>query len=156
VRRAGGGGDGRREQGQEDGITQITRQTGPGGKLVWNFPLEVRRPLCEPYRRYRLVEEAAGVLVGQIPAYDSDRYHPLMQVMPFQSKRPYTVMLLTAALRAVGLWAVGINHQVTFKSTNAFGWPQLVLSVFCVDSLGRDIVKGYGCTHLPISAGRCD
>lgn len=69
--------------GQEDGITQITRQTGPGGKLVWNFPLEV-----------------------------------------------------------------------TFKSTNAFGWPQLVLSVFCVDSLGRDIVKGYGCTHLPISAGR--
>ena len=79
-----GGGGGYVRQGQEDGITQITRQTGPGGKLVWNFPLEV-----------------------------------------------------------------------TFKSTNAFGWPQLVLSVFCVDALGRDIVKGYGCTHLPISAGRC-
>jgi len=44
--------------------------------------------------------------------------------------------------------------DVTFKSTNAFGWPQLVLSVFEVDRLGRDIIKGYGSIHLPIAAGR--
>uniref|UniRef100_A0A7S0QX76 B9 domain-containing protein 1 n=1 Tax=Pyramimonas obovata TaxID=1411642 RepID=A0A7S0QX76_9CHLO len=44
--------------------------------------------------------------------------------------------------------------DVTFKSTNAFGWPQLVLSVFEVDRFGRDVIKGYGCVHLPIAAGR--
>ena len=27
--------------------------------------------------------------------------------------------------------------EVTYKSTNAFGWPQLILSVFEIDSLGR-------------------
>ena len=45
--------------------------------------------------------------------------------------------------------------DVTFKSTNAFGWPQLVVSVFGLDAFGRDVVKGYGCTHLPTAAGRC-
>eukprot|EP00793_Prasinoderma_coloniale_P006556 PRCOL_00001386-RA len=44
--------------------------------------------------------------------------------------------------------------DVTYKSTNAFGWPQLVVSVFEVDSLGRDVIKGYGCVHLPAAAGR--
>ena len=44
--------------------------------------------------------------------------------------------------------------DVTYKSTNAFGWPQLVLSVFEVDALGRDVIKGYGCIHLPTAAGR--
>lgn len=34
--------------------------------------------------------------------------------------------------------------EVTFKSTNAFGWPQLILSVFEIDALGRDVIRGYG------------
>ncbi|KAK9829078.1 hypothetical protein WJX72_003769 [[Myrmecia] bisecta] len=44
--------------------------------------------------------------------------------------------------------------DVTYKSTNAFGWPQLILSVYGLDALGRDVVKGYGCIHLPTCAGR--
>lgn len=45
--------------------------------------------------------------------------------------------------------------DVTYKATNAFGWPQLVVSVYGVDALGRDVVQGYGCMHLPTCAGRC-
>ena len=41
-----------------------------------------------------------------------------------------------------------------YRSTNAFGWPQIALSVYSVDSLGRDIVKGYGAVHLPTTTGR--
>eukprot|EP00051_Salpingoeca_urceolata_P015585 m.202657 g.202657 ORF g.202657 m.202657 type:complete len:472 (+) comp18441_c0_seq7:301-1716(+) len=32
--------------------------------------------------------------------------------------------------------------------------PQIVLSVFGLDWLGRDVVRGYGAVHMPISAGR--
>ena len=44
--------------------------------------------------------------------------------------------------------------DVSFKATNAFGWPRLVLSSFNVDSLGRDVVCGYGSVHLPTTPGR--
>eukprot|EP00729_Bicosta_minor_P017205 gene17205-28828_t len=42
--------------------------------------------------------------------------------------------------------------DVTFKSTGPFGWP-IVLQVYGVDMLGRDVVRGYGARHLPISPG---
>jgi Ciliary basal body-associated, B9 protein len=44
--------------------------------------------------------------------------------------------------------------EMTWKSTNAFGWPQLAVSVLGLDALGREVLKGYGCTHLPTCAGR--
>ncbi|GMH41181.1 hypothetical protein BSKO_09091 [Bryopsis sp. KO-2023] len=44
--------------------------------------------------------------------------------------------------------------DATYKSTNAFGWPQMVVSVYGLDMFGRDVVKGYGSTHLPTCAGR--
>ena len=44
--------------------------------------------------------------------------------------------------------------DVTYKSTNAFGWPQVVVSVYGADSLGRDVIQGYGCGHLPTAPGR--
>ena len=43
--------------------------------------------------------------------------------------------------------------EVTYKATNAFGWPQLILSVYEIDAMGRDVIRGYGCVHLPIAAG---
>jgi B9 domain-containing protein 1 len=43
--------------------------------------------------------------------------------------------------------------EVTYKSTNAFGWPQLILSVYSIDALGRDVIRGYGCVHFPTTAG---
>merc|ERR1711881_688430 len=44
--------------------------------------------------------------------------------------------------------------DISFKSTNAHGWPQLVVSVYGMDALSRDIIRGYGRVHLPISPGR--
>ncbi|XP_021940537.1 B9 domain-containing protein 1 [Zootermopsis nevadensis] len=43
--------------------------------------------------------------------------------------------------------------DVTFKSTNPYGWPQLVVSVYGLDMFGNDVVRGYGLCHLPIAAG---
>jgi len=39
--------------------------------------------------------------------------------------------------------------DVSFKSTNAFGWPRLSISVYGLDFLGRDVVRGYGSTLVP-------
>ncbi|TPX38241.1 hypothetical protein SmJEL517_g00388 [Synchytrium microbalum] len=44
--------------------------------------------------------------------------------------------------------------EIAFKSTNAFGWPQMVLSVYGLDAMGRDVVRGYGSIRLPLSPGR--
>eukprot|EP00877_Chromochloris_zofingiensis_P007438 jgi/Chrzof1/2948/Cz12g05150.t1 len=44
--------------------------------------------------------------------------------------------------------------DVTYKSTNAFGWPQVIVSVYGVDAFGRDVIKGYGSIHVPTCAGR--
>lgn len=43
--------------------------------------------------------------------------------------------------------------DISFKTTNPFGWPQLVISVYGLDSLGHDVVRGYGAVHIPIIAG---
>ncbi|CAM9418867.1 unnamed protein product [Choristocarpus tenellus] len=44
--------------------------------------------------------------------------------------------------------------DVTFKATNAFGWPRVALSVFQVDNMGRDVVVGYGSLLVPTQSGR--
>ncbi|KAM9253023.1 B9 domain-containing protein 1 isoform 3-T3 [Dugong dugon] len=44
--------------------------------------------------------------------------------------------------------------DVTFKSTNPYGWPQIVLSVYGPDVFGNDVVRGYGMVHVPFSPGR--
>ncbi|XP_057571342.1 B9 domain-containing protein 1 isoform X5 [Hippopotamus amphibius kiboko] len=44
--------------------------------------------------------------------------------------------------------------DVTFKSTNPCGWPQIVLSVYGPDVFGNDVVRGYGAVHVPFSPGR--
>lgn len=43
--------------------------------------------------------------------------------------------------------------EIAFRSTNVFGWPQLVISVYGYDFFGNDIVIGYGSTHVPPIAG---
>ncbi|XP_026877994.2 B9 domain-containing protein 1 [Electrophorus electricus] len=43
--------------------------------------------------------------------------------------------------------------DITFKSTNPFGWPQIVVSVYGPDSFGNDVVRGYGAVHVPFSPG---
>ncbi|KAG7505583.1 hypothetical protein JOB18_035250 [Solea senegalensis] len=44
--------------------------------------------------------------------------------------------------------------ETTFKSTNPFGWPQLVVSVYGPDVFGNDVVRGYGATHIPFTSGQ--
>ncbi|KAG3119173.1 hypothetical protein PI124_g3864 [Phytophthora idaei] len=43
--------------------------------------------------------------------------------------------------------------DVSFKSTNPFGWPRLVLSLYGLDALGRDVVRGYGSVAFPVTPG---
>ncbi|XP_046563119.1 B9 domain-containing protein 1-like [Haliotis rubra] len=44
--------------------------------------------------------------------------------------------------------------DVTFKSTNPYGWPQLVIHAYGLDVFGTDVVRGYGTCHVPITPGR--
>ena len=44
--------------------------------------------------------------------------------------------------------------DISFKSTNAYGWPQIVISVYGMDYMSRDVIKGYGRVHIPITPGR--
>ncbi|XP_069838229.1 B9 domain-containing protein 1 isoform X2 [Dendropsophus ebraccatus] len=41
--------------------------------------------------------------------------------------------------------------EITFKSTNPYGWPQIVVSVYGPDVFGNDVVRGYGAVHLPVT-----
>jgi len=43
--------------------------------------------------------------------------------------------------------------DISFTSTNAHGWPRMVLSVYGLDMLGRDVVHGYGQLHIPTQPG---
>ncbi|KAL2917268.1 hypothetical protein HK105_203333 [Polyrhizophydium stewartii] len=43
--------------------------------------------------------------------------------------------------------------SVSFKSTNPFGWPQLLVTVYGLDALGRDVVRGYGSVRVPMAPG---
>uniref|UniRef100_H2Y8E3 B9 domain-containing protein 1 n=1 Tax=Ciona savignyi TaxID=51511 RepID=H2Y8E3_CIOSA len=44
--------------------------------------------------------------------------------------------------------------DITYKSTNPYGWPQLVVSCYGPDVFGRDIVRGYGAIHIPMTPGK--
>ena len=46
------------------------------------------------------------------------------------------------------------QFEISFRSTNPFGWPQLVLSRCSVDDDGQQLVEGYGVVHVPASTGR--
>ncbi|KAI8818193.1 B9 domain-containing protein 1 [Fimicolochytrium jonesii] len=39
--------------------------------------------------------------------------------------------------------------DLAFKSTNAYGWPQMLMTVYGPDLLGRDVVRGYGVVRVP-------
>lgn len=43
--------------------------------------------------------------------------------------------------------------DLTYRSLNPFGWPQLVVSVTGPDFFGRSVVRGYGSVHVPTSPG---
>ena len=40
------------------------------------------------------------------------------------------------------------------RSINPFGWSQIVLNCFTLNSDGNEILKGYECAQIPTSMGR--
>ncbi|KAH8864900.1 B9 domain-containing protein isoform 3 [Schistosoma japonicum] len=43
--------------------------------------------------------------------------------------------------------------DITWRSTNPFGWPQIVLHAYGVDVFGKDVLRGYGAVHIPVKIG---
>ena len=43
--------------------------------------------------------------------------------------------------------------EVCLRSTNPSGWPQLVLSCYCPDFFGREVLKAYGVCYFPTTNG---
>ena len=43
--------------------------------------------------------------------------------------------------------------EVTFSSSNPFGWPQIVVSAYALDAFGNDVIAGYGAVHIPPKPG---
>lgn len=43
--------------------------------------------------------------------------------------------------------------DITFRSTCPYGWPQVVVSTYELDSFGNDVVRGYGSVHVPLVPG---
>ncbi|XP_064406936.1 B9 domain-containing protein 1-like isoform X2 [Halichondria panicea] len=100
---------------------------------------------------------------GQIESAEFPEYDDLYCNYSFVSGQDWAVVsglcegITQSTRRSSGpnkhfVWNFPID--VTFKSTNPFGWPQIVVSVYGVNSLGRDEVRGYGCIHLPITPGQ--
>ncbi|CAD7937124.1 unnamed protein product [Amoebophrya sp. A25] len=98
---------------------------------------------------------------------------PLMCVFSFQSGHDWTVVQGTTqgitqlacsahpTTKVSGLfhgdprevvWNFPIG--VTYKSTNAYGWPRLIVSVYGTDLCNRRVIKGYGSIHVPCTPGR--
>lgn len=50
------------------------------------------------------------------------------------------------------IWNFPID--VSFNTTNVYGWPRIALSVYGIDYFGRDVIRGYGSALVPISAGQ--
>ncbi|MPC28768.1 B9 domain-containing protein 1 [Portunus trituberculatus] len=53
--------------------------------------------------------------------------------------------------RQLFVWNFPID--ITYKSTNPFGWPQIILSVYGTDFFGNIVIVGYTACHVPITPG---
>ncbi|KAL0233808.1 hypothetical protein PCE1_002314 [Barthelona sp. PCE] len=49
------------------------------------------------------------------------------------------------------VWNLPFN--TTFQSCNISGWPQIILTMYGLDFLGRQIPKGFGAIHIPLQSG---
>ena len=44
--------------------------------------------------------------------------------------------------------------EISYRSQNPQGWPQLVITCASPDFFGREYIKGYGVVHIPTQPGR--
>ncbi|KAI9334511.1 B9 domain-containing protein 1 [Zopfochytrium polystomum] len=61
-------------------------------------------------------------------------------------------MYSTGTFSRTCVWNFPVD--VVFKTTNPFGWPQMIVCVYGLDEFGRDVVRGYGSVRLPLQSGR--
>lgn len=47
-----------------------------------------------------------------------------------------------------------LPFELSYRSLNPYGWPQLVITCYSPNFLGRDLIKGYGVVHIPTQPGR--
>eukprot|EP00300_Choanocystis_sp_HF-7_P042716 c9423_g1_i1.p2 GENE.c9423_g1_i1~~c9423_g1_i1.p2 ORF type:complete len:212 (+),score=35.71 c9423_g1_i1:38-637(+) len=52
------------------------------------------------------------------------------------------------------VFALNYPLEVGYSTTNASGWPRIIVSVFGVNALGSHVLAGYGVIHVPMAAGR--
>ena len=52
--------------------------------------------------------------------------------------------------RATFNYPIGIS----LRAASPYGWPQIVLAVYGLNSFGNDKIVGYGAVHLPVKAGK--
>ncbi|KAL0481268.1 hypothetical protein AKO1_012806 [Acrasis kona] len=55
-----------------------------------------------------------------------------------------------AGTRAIYLWNFPL--EITFRSTNPYGWPKLCVNV--CEGNAKTTIKGYGWCHVPVNPGR--
>jgi len=66
-----------------------------------------------------------------------------------------TQMSSASGSSADGLAVWNFPIDATFRATCVHGWPQIVVSVYGEDYLGRsDMILGYGAAHMPLTPGR--
>ncbi|OQS04414.1 sporangia induced hypothetical protein [Thraustotheca clavata] len=53
-----------------------------------------------------------------------------------------------------GILTLNFPIDMTFKTTNPYGWPRLVISVYGLDMLRRDVIRGYGSVLIPTVPGK--
>lgn len=73
------------------------------------------------------------------------------QVISGQEENCSQIALKTSDSGFRSIWNLPID--VTFRSSNPFKWPSLVVSVYGSDFFGNDVVRGYGATHVPSISG---
>ncbi|KAF5402598.1 B9 protein domain 1 [Latimeria chalumnae] [Paragonimus heterotremus] len=44
--------------------------------------------------------------------------------------------------------------DISWKSSNPFGWPQIIVHAYGVDVFGKDVIRGYGAVHIPMESGK--
>lgn len=54
--------------------------------------------------------------------------------------------------RQIFVWNFPLD--ITWKTTNPHGWPQIVISAYGVDTFGNDVARGYGVCHVPLVPGK--
>jgi len=53
----------------------------------------------------------------------------------------------------VGYFVWNMPFQLRLNTNQPLNWPQLIISCYCPDFLGREVLKGYGTCYIPTTPG---